>query len=297
VLLRTKDDARNLIADRIAKGEHLTEELQGLSPLTLQAVRHFQRDQFDAWNAYNHDLLLQLFDQPKYSDEYREKPRPFGFVGDPTTAEQDRNALVARLQRKLARLRSLSDRLEIIPVSPRMQTIETDVASRQRRSGAKRPAGSRPRIFVGSSTESLYIAYAVQTNLEHDAEVTVWSQGLFKLSQTSVTSLESALDRFDAAIFVFTPDDVQIMRDESRAAVRDNVIFEFGLFMGSLGSERTFIIRPRQTELHIPTDLWGIVPADYAPDRSDDNWEAALGPACHKIRTQLGAAVPTTTNL
>jgi len=38
----------------------------------------------------------------------------------------------------------------------------------------------RPRIFVGSATESLDIAYAVQENLEHNAEITVWTQGIFE---------------------------------------------------------------------------------------------------------------------
>jgi predicted nucleotide-binding protein len=146
----------------------------------------------------------------------------------------------------------------------------------------------KPRIFIGSSTESIDISYAIQENLESYSEVTVWSQGIFELSKYTLDSLIDALDEFDFGVFVFSPDDLTIMRNQEKQVARDNVVFELGLFLGRLGKERSFIIIPRGYEdFHLPTDLAGITPATFEPDRQDENLNAALGPACNKIRKAL----------
>jgi len=143
----------------------------------------------------------------------------------------------------------------------------------------------KPKIFVGSSRESLDIAYALQENLEYDAEITVWNQGIFDLSRYTLDELTTSLDVFDYGVFIFAPDDVLRIRNREMHAVRDNVIFEFGLFVGRLGRDRTFIILPRGEEgLRLPTDLLGITPGVYEPQRADGNLVASLGSACNKIR-------------
>jgi hypothetical protein len=149
---------------------------------------------------------------------------------------------------------------------------------------------TRARIFVASSSENLHIAYAVQENLERDFEVTVWDQGVFRLSQTILETLLQNLSEFDAAAFVFAPDDLVVIRGAKTSVVRDNVIFELGLFIGRLGRDRTFLIMPRGSDLHLPTDIVGMTAAEYTPDRSDQNWNAAVGPACNRVRRSLGVS-------
>jgi predicted nucleotide-binding protein with TIR-like domain len=58
-----------------------------------------------------------------------------------------------------------------------------------------------------TSVEALAAAYAIQENLQHDAEVTVWPQGVFSLSKTAMHSLAQALARSEFGAFVFAPDD------------------------------------------------------------------------------------------
>jgi predicted nucleotide-binding protein len=149
------------------------------------------------------------------------------------------------------------------------------------------------RMFVGSSVENLKIAYAIQENTEHEFETTVWTQGIFRPSRSSLEGLIEALDRFDAAVFVFSPDDVAQARGTTAQVVRDNVVFELGLFIGRLSRDRTFVVVPRGIDdFVLPTDLLGLLPVSYDAAREDKNWTAALGPACNQIRQALAGASP-----
>jgi predicted nucleotide-binding protein len=124
----------------------------------------------------------------------------------------------------------------------------------------------KPRIFVGSSSEGLDVAYAIQANLDHDAEVTVWTQGVFEPSKYSLEGIIDALESSDFGIFVFTPDDVVTMRGEEQRAVRDNVLFELGIFIGRLGRNQSFIVIPKGIkDFHLPSDLLGLTPLSYGP--------------------------------
>lgn len=146
----------------------------------------------------------------------------------------------------------------------------------------------KPKMFIASSAEHLDLAYAAQEGLEHDVEATVWSQGVFQLSKNAMASLIDVLDESDFGLFVLSPSDITIIREDKRQSVRDNVIFELGLFIGKLGSDRCFMVVPQGVEdLHLPTDLLGLTPATFASDRQDQNMVAALGPACNRIRKAI----------
>jgi predicted Zn-dependent protease len=121
----------------------------------------------------------------------------------------------------------------------------------------------------------------------HEAEVTVWDQGVFELSQTTMESLTKVLSENDFAVFVFSPDDLVRIRDVTASAVRDNVLFEFGLFIGKLGRERVFFILPSDGDLRIPTDLLGVTPGRYESTREDGSMQAATGSVCYQIRLQI----------
>ena len=146
----------------------------------------------------------------------------------------------------------------------------------------------KPKVFVGSSKESLNIAKAVQENLEYDADVTIWSQDSFQLSTYALDSLIEVLNKVDFGIFILGLDDVVMLRGKEYKSPRDNIILELGLSIGSLGKAKTFIIHPRDIDdLRLPTDLLGLTPALFDNNRQDQNLSAALGPACNKITSAM----------
>lgn len=101
----------------------------------------------------------------------------------------------------------------------------------------------------------------------------------------ALDNLLEAARKFDFAVFVFQPDDISQMRDETVNTVRDNVVFELGLFIASLGKERVFFLVPKGSEeVHLPTDLIGVEPGHYVPPELDENIMSAIGPFCNKVR-------------
>lgn len=147
---------------------------------------------------------------------------------------------------------------------------------------------SRPKLFIGSSIERIDIANAIQDNLQDLAEVTVWNQGVFELNSNTLIALIEAANEFDFAIFVFHPDDKSEIRNKNYEVVRDNLIFELGLFMGKIGIDNVFYLIPNNTNnFHLPTDLLGITAGTYDINRSDDNYIAATAPFCANLKRRI----------
>jgi len=127
------------------------------------------------------------------------------------------------------------------------------------------PPNETPVLFVGSSSESWPIVESFKELLNPDeVEVADWrAKNVFLPSQHAMESLLNAVNRSDFALFVFGPDDKTVSRSVHYDAVRDNVVFEMGLFIGRLGRERVFMTKQRDIDLKIPSDLFGIEPIQF----------------------------------
>lgn len=158
-------------------------------------------------------------------------------------------------------------------------------------------ADTKVRVFIGSSSASVDVAHAVQLTLSRkkdEVDVRVWDQDVFKLAQYNLESLLLQLERSQVGIFVFAPDDVVVMKNRTVQAVRDNVIFEFGLFVGRLGRERVFALVPEGADLHLPSDLAGVVFGEYNPEVE---LVSSVGPFCFLVGQairQLAKGAPVT---
>jgi predicted nucleotide-binding protein len=166
-----------------------------------------------------------------------------------------------------------------------LQSLETkDEAVKK----SSRPVdhNNKAAVFIGSSKEGLPAARVLQVEMDYEAEVTIWYQGVFGLSGGTLESLVKIAPNFDFAVLVLTPDDLLSKRDKVSNAPRDNVLFELGLFMGVLGRERTYIVHPR-VEIELPSDLAGITTATYDSTRRDGNLQAAVGVPATKIMAEI----------
>lgn len=115
---------------------------------------------------------------------------------------------------------------------------------------------SLPRIFIGSSREGLDVANYVKAFLSPEFECFLWTDDIFKYNESVLETLLKEASLFDFGLLIATKDDFVTSRNQGFEAARDNVIFEYGLFLGRVGSSRAFVLQEDGTKL--PSDLFGI---------------------------------------
>ena len=124
---------------------------------------------------------------------------------------------------------------------------------------------SKPRIFLGSSGKQEKLLQALTRGLEDVARVEPWTTS-FNPGTTTLERLLELAHEVDFAAFVFARDDWTSTtpapsEGSGQASPRDNVVFEAGLFGGTLGMRRTFILHASGAKL--PSDLLGLTCVRY----------------------------------
>jgi len=117
----------------------------------------------------------------------------------------------------------------------------------------------KPSIFIGSSSEALALAKAIQTDLLATFDTYLWADNLFDLGEDNLNNLLRLAQCHDFAVLVLSGDDVTKSRNRREASPRDNVVFELGLFMGALGRRRSFpvVAKTANGSPKLPSDLFG----------------------------------------
>lgn len=145
-----------------------------------------------------------------------------------------------------------------------------------------------PRLFIGSSAESLSAAQALKDYLKDLVDVRLWVKDVFAPSSYTLDELIQEATASDLAVLLFTPDDLVAIRSDLKDAVRDNVIFEYGLFAGRLGRERCFFVIPNSAkDLRIPSDLAGITALTYDSAVYRANQATSFRDVADKLRATI----------
>lgn len=133
----------------------------------------------------------------------------------------------------------------------------------------------KPRIFIGSSTESLEVAKRIKLFFSNDYDCYLWTDGIFKSNESFIDTLMKSASLFDFGIMVFAKDDETTVRNQAFESPRDNVLFEYGLFLGRVGLDKAFIVAEKNVK--IPSDLFGITHVIYEMETLSDG---SVAPAC-----------------
>lgn len=120
----------------------------------------------------------------------------------------------------------------------------------------------KKRVFIGSSSEAKDVVDEIERLLNSEYEVFRWDIS-FSLNKSTLDNLICNAAKTDVAIFVGTADDIVIPENEERRnregekiKNRDNVVFEFGLFLGMLG--RADCVYMTDKESDVMSDMDGI---------------------------------------
>ena len=145
----------------------------------------------------------------------------------------------------------------------------------------------KPRIFIGSSTEGLSVAQRIKAIFEPDYDCYIWNDNIFQLNESFLETLLKSASLFDFGFMVFAADDVTKIRDQEYETTRDNVLFEYGLFLGRVGIDRAYIIK--EDNVKIPSDISGITLLSYTTHEingaklPDDSFDTQLSKLKKKI--------------
>lgn len=155
-----REDARQRIADQIAKGN----EIKGLS-IQSQKQLDAARQNYDTWHAYNAELLRRLFDTAELADEYNHFGVAIGFLGPRSLYDQVED-FHNDVQKYIGRLNSIIGRLDLIPekITVPARTTEPTHLQAVERTLRRFPAVARQlrRRHAGRQTISVEDEYDVQ---------------------------------------------------------------------------------------------------------------------------------------
>lgn len=133
-------------------------------------------------------------------------------------------------------------------------------------------------IFIGSSTEAAGEIEQIALTIEEKGfKALPWNscgKGVFRATNFTLENLINVSDRVRAAIFIFNSDDETWYSSDniSVGTTRDNVLFEYGLFVGKKGRNNVVFICKNTPK--IASDLKGITYIDA--DKGEFHMKAEL---------------------
>lgn len=147
----------------------------------------------------------------------------------------------------------------------------------------------RPKIFLGSSSEGLSLLNDLYIRLDDDFELMLWNTDFFEPSKYPLECFENKAAGYDYAVFLLHPDDLIISKGVPTLKTRDNVVFEYGLFLSAIGRDNVFLLEPnpKYAKVVFPSDLYGITTIQYDYKNNKPNMVGAAIKIKRAIEAQI----------
>ena len=253
-LTRSRSEVAAQLHDQIDRGKEILGRINNRHDMASE------KDDLVKWRDYNFAILKGLFTTEEIYIEYR------GSSHVRRAAHDQQDAVRVQLETaepQIQKLESILERLELYPEP--MTALANETASMLR---------VNPRsVFVVHGHDEAALQ-SVARFLE-----TIGLQAIVLREQpdrgrTIIEKFEACASDVGFAIALLTPDDLggpmAVLEQATRA--RQNVIFELGYFVGSLGRGHACLLRKGDVE--IPSDLFGVIYTDF--DHPAEGWKVKL---------------------
>jgi predicted nucleotide-binding protein len=249
-----------VIAKRLDSGRELLD--RRVDPNTLISDLDRLRSDFSTWDEYNEQLLTSRFSTAKVANGYRRVMVGFVGTGNP---QQELNWLKGDINRQIRKLESIRGQLELF------ECEVPDVAA------TSAPLiGNKVFIVHGHDGDTkLQVAEFIQ-KLTGEHPVILHEQPDSGL--TIIEKFETHASEAGFVAVLLTADDIGGAKDSTnqRPRARQNVVFEFGYFIGKLGRGR--VVALYESGVELPSDVMGMLYTELS-----GNWHT-------KLAKELGAA-------
>ena len=203
------------------------------------------RAQYYTWDEYNSTLLKRLFTSPELAQEY--SYWGIAVISGPSSLAEDVSELRKDVAGKVRRLESIIERLPLYV--PEGATVMR---------GGVPPSTSRTVFVVHGRNEELKESVARFLGQLELKPIILHEQP--SAGQTIIEKFEAHSDACFAVVLL-TPDDVGRLATgtdtELQLRARQNVVFEWGFFVGKLSRRNVCALYAEEVE--IPSDLTGVV--------------------------------------
>lgn len=255
-LLVSRDEAKSRIQERIEKGLELKQRKVNTSETFDILLNDYSK-----WDAFNSELLKRIFTSDELAKEYDFWGAMMMSMRAPSLGEKIAD-IYKDVDKKIHRLDSIIERLELIPLSSVVQNSSAV---------QKEELPSQPR------TKKVFVVHGRDEVAKTSLEVFLHEIGLepvvlHRQADEGMTIIEKFEKHSEVgyAFILLTPDEIAYLSTEEEKPdtdrqkefrTRPNVIFEFGYFVGKLGRSRVCCLYTGNVSL--PSDVSGMIYKRY----------------------------------